>query len=101
MKDELTQAELNEIFYGKPPLVAARFFDEQVLDPSASRAAGHRVLKTSLYVELTCKKEDAHIIRPADDADKQKFRREYEVYVNANARKSDEDNCALVTSIAR
>ncbi len=73
MRDELTQAELDEIFYGPPPKVVARFFDKEVLDPAASRAAGCRVNKTSTYVELECVKEEAKNIRPMSVQDKKLF----------------------------
>lgn len=69
MRDELTQAELDEIFYGAKPVVEARFFSHEVIDVTASRAAGQRVMKVMPYVELKCEREKAYISRPAQPQD--------------------------------
>lgn len=69
MKEELTQAELDRIFYGKPPVVEARFYNSLILDVPASRAAGERIEKTIPFIHLKCVKEGVETTRPATKLD--------------------------------
>jgi hypothetical protein len=80
VREELTQAELDAIFYGKKPKVSARFFAKEVLDPDASRAQGQRVTKAVDYVELQCIKENAFITRPARPQDIRDHRSAWDAY---------------------
>lgn len=80
MRDELSQKELDEIFYGPSPRIQARFYDEEVLDVMGSREAGHRVNKKMAYLEVSCERENAHMIRPKQDADEMLYPREWQAY---------------------
>ena len=77
LKEELTQAELDAIFYGKPPVVVARFFNRQVLDPQASKEAGTRIEKTLPFIHLKCEKEGVENTRPVQAADKKRYAQEW------------------------
>ena len=77
MRDDLTQAELDEIFYGKPPTVVARFYTERVTDVPASRAAGERMFKDQVMIHLKCEKERTETNRPAQAQDKKQFHQEW------------------------
>lgn len=80
MKEELTQAELDAIFYGKQPKVEASFYKETILDVPASQAAGHRVEREQDYIHLRCVKEGSEFRRPAQAQDKRDFVREWIAY---------------------
>jgi hypothetical protein len=79
--EELSQAELNEIFYGKKPTVEAVFLDCEVTDPVASRAAGRKVTKMLTHVQLSCIREDTMITRPATKKDERDYPKEFAKYV--------------------
>lgn len=81
MKDELTQSELDDIFYGAKPKVEAKFYLAEVLDIDASNEAGRRINKHMPYVHLVCKKEATEIRRPASKEDQRTFQREWHVFV--------------------
>jgi hypothetical protein len=79
-RDELSQKELDDIFYGKRPAVSVKFFDAEVLDPSASRAAGKRVMCTRTHVDLSCPAEKAACRRPATEEDQQMWPEQWAEY---------------------
>ena len=74
MRDHLTQKELDQEFYGTPPVVIVKFYDKEILNVSESKASGKRVMKKQVYIALDCAKENAHANRPASDQDKQRHR---------------------------
>lgn len=80
MRDELTQEELNREFYGPKPRVEVRFFDQEVTDVAASKAAGHRVMKSVPYVHLACHREKAEITRPVSQEDKRRYPRAWAAF---------------------
>ena len=92
MQDELSQAELDRIFYGTPPRVEATFYDYEALDPEASAEAGQRVMKTALYIHLVCEKEHTEINRPATKQDKAMFAREFSLYRSQKEAPSESRN---------
>jgi hypothetical protein len=73
MRDLLTQAELNNIFYGEKPTVEVRFYSKEKVDSTASREAGHRVMKDADYIHLKCEKEKTEIQRPAQLEDQRRY----------------------------
>jgi hypothetical protein len=73
MQEELSQAELDQIFYGKKPKKTARFWIRQILDPSASKEAGMRIMKDADYVDIECKRENVFVSRMVQDQDKREF----------------------------
>ena len=81
MREELTQAELDAIFYGKPPTVTAKFHRKEILDKPASIEAGRRVNKQVVYVTLACEKEDTQIDRLARPIDFHRYPDEYAAFV--------------------
>ena len=87
MRDELSPAELNLEFYGKPPVVTARFYDKEVLDVSASRTAGHRVMCNKVYIhQIAAKEKDykgrpVEAERPSDQTDQRRYPEAWQAYL--------------------
>ena len=81
MRDELSGAELNEIFYGKKPLIEATFYDKDVVDVEASREAGTRLLKTVTFIGRTCEKEKTVFHRIAKPVDQRQFPDAWSAYL--------------------
>ena len=81
MKDELTQRELDEIFYGRKPVVEAEFYDHEVVDIPASKRAGKRVMKVTAYIRKFCEKEGSEHSRVASDADIREFPESWSAYL--------------------
>ena len=90
MRDELTQAELNREFYGPAPRIEVQFYDHEVTDIPASKAAGHRVMKISTYIHLVCHREGVEAKRPASLDDQKRYRREWQAYQESRDAESDE-----------
>ena len=80
MKEELTQAELDDIFYGKRPKVEARFYNSLELDVPASRAAGERIEKTMPFIHLKCVKEGVEVTRPATKLDQREYAQAWQAF---------------------
>jgi hypothetical protein len=81
MREELTQAELDEIFYGKAPRVVAEFYKHLALNPAKSRKQGNRVMEEKVYIHLNCEKEGSEIRRPASKQDQKMYAREYAAFL--------------------
>ena len=95
MRDELTQAELNREFYGPAPRIEATFYDHEVTDVPASKAAGHRVRKNATYIHLVCRKENVETRRPAMPEDRKRFRTAWEAYQEKGNAESDAGHCEV------
>lgn len=81
MQNELSQAELDEIFYGKKPIVTATFYSQEVLDPTASNREGRHVMKVVPFVHLVCIKEAAaDIHRPKQAPDEKLWPAAWKAY---------------------
>ena len=89
MRDELTPAELDFEFYGAKPVVVAEFYDTEVLDQMASKAAGHRVEKKAIYVHVVCEREGSENRRPMQTIDKQRYPAEWNRYQEAHREPQD------------
>lgn len=81
MKEELTQAELDHIFYGNKPKVDVTFYTQPALNPTKSKEQGTRVMEDKEYIKLVCVKEDTAMARPATKIDIKMYPREYAAYV--------------------
>ena len=90
MREELTQAELDAIFYGKQPIVTAKFHHKEILDKPASQEAGCRVNKQVVYVTLACEKEKSQIDRLARLVDFKRYPAEYAAFVRETEQHEDQ-----------
>ena len=87
MRGNPTKKEMNKIVFGDPPVVVAEFYDKEVLDVSASRDAGKRIMTSKIYIHQTCEEENAEGHRPMQEMDKRRHPIAWEAY---ETRKADE-----------
>ena len=76
----------NEVF-GKPPPVIARFYIDAVRDDDASTEAGYPVYIEKVFVHLQVSGERDSVTNNADDEQKYKFPKEWELFVRNSKHK--------------
>ena len=85
MSIDLTQGELNEIFYGESPTVEAKFYDKELVNSVQSTELGRKVMMTRTYIHLKCVREKSESNRPAQDMDRNQFPAAWKTYQEKKA----------------
>ena len=85
MSIDLTQGELNEIFYGESPTVEAKFYDKELVNSVRSTQEGRKVTMIRTYIHLKCVREKSESNRPAQDMDRNQFPAAWKTYQEKKA----------------